>query len=384
MAICHQNRSLILVLKSFYPLFFFLLFLPGSPLSGQNWSLETAFYTGKIWRHTPKLTTQTGETLWGEEIGVRLQTLGRRPWQAWQRYPIFGLSLAHFRLGGGSHGDAYGFLPTLTVPVLRRDRWLIGFRVGTGLGWVTRPYDYFDNPEQNAIGSHWNNFTQFRLNGEVRLNAHWRVLAGASLNHFSNGAGALPNFGINLPAGFASVVWHPKALRINDFQPASENRRAHRRFGGELQTGLARVEYAVFDGPKYPIWLFSAAGHFYFNRVNRLTLGVDFEQNQAVFQWSWHVGNYQQRADVRRASQRLALALGDEFLFGPLGVHLQAGYYLGKDRNQFVLNEWYSKLTTRFYFPPLFRTTLRPQLGVSLKAHKAVAEYISFNAGVAF
>lgn len=371
------------------PILLFLLFvLAITPALGQTgrarFSIETSLYRGVIWRHTPKLTTQTGETLWGEELGIRVQTLGRRPWQAWQRYPVFGLSVSHFRLGPGSHGDVYGLLPSLTVPVLRRDRWLVGFRVGTGLGWVTRPYDYFDNPGQNAIGSHWNNFTQFRLSGEVRLNAHWRVLAGASLNHFSNGAGALPNFGINLPAGFASAVWQPKALRTTDFQPASESRNARRRFGGEVQTGLARVEYVVFDGPKYPIRIFSAAGHFYFNRLNRLTLGLDYERNEAVAQWAWHVGNYRERADARRAAQRLALTLGDEFLFGNLGVQLQAGYYLGGTMNQYVLNAWYSKLTTRFYFPPLFGTALRPQAGISLKAHKAVAEYISFNVGLTF
>ncbi len=351
---------------------------------GQSLSLEGSVYRGAIWRHTPKLTTRTGEVLYGEELGLRIQTLGTRPWHRWQRYPIFGVSLAHFRLGEGSHGDAFGLLPNLTVPIIRRPAWLLSFRLGTGLAWVTRPYDYFDNPGQNAIGSHWNNFTQFRLNGELRISPYWRVLAGGSLNHFSNGAGALPNFGINLPGAFISIVRQFKPLTVNSFGKTMESRKPGRRLGGQLQMGLARVEYAVFDGPRYPIWIFTAAGHFHFNRANRVLLGLDYERNQAVYQWAWHVGNFETRSDARLASQRLAVFLGEEFLFGGIGVQLQAGYYVGDTMNQFTLAGWYSKLTTRYYFPEIGKTNLRPQIGVSLKAHKAVAEYIAFNVGFAF
>lgn len=373
----------------YYRLFLLALYTTGCWLtltaqSGKSLALEAAVHRGHIWRHTPKLTTRTGEKLWGAELGLRVQTYGRHSWQAWQRYPSLGAALTYFQLGEGSHGEAYGLLPHLTVPIVRYGRWQAGFRLGTGLAWVTRPYDFFDNPGQNAIGSHWNNFTQFRLSGEVRVNPHWLLLAGGSLNHFSNGSGALPNFGINLPSTFVAAVWHPRALAKADFLPATESKRARRRFGGQVQAGQARVEYAVFDGPKYPVWIFTATGNIYFNRANRLALGLDYENNVAVAQWAWHVGNFSTEREARRAAQRLALFLGDEFLFGDLGVQLQAGYYLGHTLNRFTLASWYSKLTARYYLPGWGQDTLRPHLGVSLKAHKAVAEYISFNLGVAF
>ncbi|MFN8304467.1 MAG: acyloxyacyl hydrolase [Saprospiraceae bacterium] len=371
------------------PFYFFLVFssllmFNGVSVFGQQWSVEGGLYSGRVWRHTPKLTTRTGELLWAQELGIRLQTLGQSPWQVWHRYPDMGLSLSRFSLGEGSHGEAYGLLPSLTVPIVRRYSWAVHFRVGTGLAWVTRPYDYFDNPSQNAIGSHWNNYTQFKLYGEYRPGPWWRIAAGYSLNHFSNGSGALPNLGVNLPSAFISLSGQLKPLKKSDFQSVTASRRPAHRLGFQVQAGRATVEYAVIDGPKYPVWVFSAAGHFHFNQVNRALLGFDYENNVAVYRWAWHVGDFERRRDARQAAQRFALFVADEFLFGSIGVQLQTGYYVGRPINQFTFANWYSKLTSRYYLPPIGHTRLRPQVGVSLKAHKAVAEYIAFNVGFAY
>lgn len=356
----------------------------GQPTGKPLFFVESTLHTGAVWRHTPKLSTRTGETLWGQELGLRVQTTGRRSWHAWQRYPSFGATLLHFRLGSGSHGAVWGLVPNLVVPIWRRPAWGLQFRVGTGVGYVTQPYDYFRNPGQNAIGSHWNNIAQFRLSGEIQCSPHVLAEIGASLNHFSNGASSLPNYGINLPAAFASLAWSPQVFRKIDFLPATEKQQAARRWGGALQSGLALVEYSAFDGPKYPIWIASGAVFFQLNRVNRIVAGLEYEFNDAVYTWGLQSTTFREKDAARRGATRLAVLLADEFLFGDIGIQLQAGIYTGKNFNQIVQASWYSKLTTRYYFPALFGTPLRPNIGVSLKAHKAIAEYISLNAGLAF
>lgn len=345
---------------------------------------ETALYYGTLWRHTPKLTIRTGQPVWGQEWGFRLQTRGRKAWQAAQRFPAFGLALAHFPLGDQSHGTAWGLLPHLNVPVLRSGRWMAAFRLGTGLGYVTRPYNSFRNPGQNAIGSHWNNFTQFRLGGEYRLNAFWRAQAGVVLSHFSNGASTLPNFGVNLPGAFLALNWSPLGIREPEFVRLSENKPLLRRWGGLLSGGLALIEYAVIDGPRYPVWALSGAGYVQLNPVNRLLAGLDYEFNRAVYAFGIRAGQFQNKREARRGGTRLAVTLADEFLFGALGVTVLAGIYTGGHINQVLPFSWYSKLTTRYYFPPLFHTSLRLHAGISLKAHKTTAELISMNTGFVF
>ncbi len=342
---------------------------------------ETTLHYSALWRHTPKLTIKTGQPVFGQEWGLRLQTQGRQPWHQWQRYPAFGLALAHFHLGEQAHGDAWALLPNLSVPVWRTGRWLLVFRVGTGLGYVTRPYDYFNNPGENAIGSHWNNYTQFRLGSEYRLNDHWRLQAGVSLNHFSNGASALPNFGVNLPSGLLSFCWSPKGIREADFAPAPESKRPLRRWGAAISGGLAMIEYSVFDGPRYPVWALSGGVLFHLNRVNRLQAGLDYEYNRAVYTFGLRAAQFRSENAARRGATRLAVTLADEFLFGALSVQVLTGVYTGGTINQLVSNSWYGKFTTRYYFRPLPHAPFRLHAGVSLKAHRTTAEYISLNVG---
>ncbi len=361
---------------------FFLLCL--APVTHAQFALEAATYHSILWRHTPKTTIQTGHHVWGQEIGIRLQTQGKKPWQVWQQYPAFGIAFAHFRLGDQSHGDAWGVLPHLNVPVLRTGRFLATFRVGTGLGYVTRPYNYFDNPGQNAIGSYWNNFTQFRLGGEYRFDAHWRVQVGGVLSHFSNGASALPNFGVNLFGGFAALAWSPDGIRETEFLPATEPRYGGRRWGGIASGSLALVEYSVFDGPRYPVWGISAAGYYQINRINRLLSGLEYEYNQAVYAFGLRSTEFKDKHEAEQGATRLALTVADEFLFGNLGVQVLAGFYVRGRLSRVVPEPWYSKLTVRYYLPPMFGTPLRCHLGLSLKAHSTTAELISTNAGLIF
>ncbi|MFN0036980.1 MAG: acyloxyacyl hydrolase [Saprospiraceae bacterium] len=362
-----------------------LLACCAATLPAQKTALEATAYHGSVWRHTPKLSTQTGEAIGGQELCLRIHTTGRHDWQAWQRYPAFGLSLAHFRLGEGSHGHAFALWPHLSIPLVRAGWFSAHFRVGTGLAWVTRPYDWFDNRGQNAIGSHWNNITQFRLGAECRATPQLRFSAGGSMTHFSNGGSALPNLGINVFSGWAGAAWFFQPLKKEGLRPAATSKRdVRRRFGGQAQGGLARLEIASFDGPKHAVWIGSAAGYYQISQINRVLMGVDYEANRAIFEWGLHSARFADKAAARQGSTRVAVFVAEEFLFGDISIVLQAGRYVGKGINQYVPKSSYAKLSARYYLPPLFGTDLKPFAGISIKAHKFTAEYISGNVGLSF
>jgi hypothetical protein len=376
------------MLKPFFLKAFFLLFLfavqEGKTQNGNAFSLEAATNFGIVWRHSHKLNTHTGELLNAQEIGFRFQTRGGRDWHQWQRYPALGIRLSHYRLGDGNHGDAFGFLPNLAVPLVRYNWFTAVFGIGTGVAWVTKPYNSFTNPGQNAIGSHLNNITQFRLGAEFRLSPFWRLQLGGSLNHFSNGGSALPNYGINLPTGYVGINWAPKGIRESDFVHSNASKSVKRHLGVQAQAGLALVEFSVADGPKYPIWQSSVAAVWNFNQVNRLSAGLDYEFNKAVDIYGLHVGTFFTDAEARKGATRLGFVLGDEFMFGNLGIQVMHGWYIGNGFNQDVPKKVFNKLSIRYYLPAIPYTGIKPQLGVTLKAHSITAEYISWNLGFLF
>ncbi|MEI6410355.1 MAG: acyloxyacyl hydrolase [Bacteroidota bacterium] len=347
-------------------------------------AFESVLHGGVVWRHTPKLSTHTGELLWVEELGIRFQTRGKHPWNQWQGYPSMGVNFVHVYLGAGNHGDAFALFPYLNIPILRTNRFLAVFRLGSGPAWVARPYDYFKNPGQNAIGSHLNDMVQFRLGAEYRLSPHLRVQAGAALTHFSNGGSSLPNYGINLPSGYTGLVWSPKPIVESAFLRTNLSKRAKRCFGARVDAGVAFSEYNTFDGPKYLIESASVAGMFYLNQVNRAVFGIDYEYNKAVYAWGLHVADFQTESEARAGATRLAWFLADEFLFGSIGIQVQRGWYVGDRFNRYTLRKAYSKLHMRYYLPAIPHIKIQPYLGITLKAHSVTAEYISFDTGLAF
>lgn len=360
----------------------FLSILNCSSIAAQNFSVESTLHFGTIIKHTQKIKIQTGQLVAGQEFNFRFQTSGKKDWQVLQRFPVFGVSLAHFHLGSGAHGDGFGLTPNLSVQVFRAGNFRGMFRIGSGIGWVSRPYHFLKNPEQNAIGSHWNGTAQFNFSTEFRANSNFRAITGFGFYHFSNGGREFPNFGVNLPSGYFSVVWSPR--REPDFVRREVSRRPDRRFGALIYGGAVWVEYLVLDGPNYPIWMGSVAGAYYLNKVNRALLGIDYEYNKAVYKWGLHSATFNDTQAAKLASTRLAIFIGDEFLFGNFSAQLQTGIYVGDRLNSYVLNIFYNKLIMRYYLPRLPFVAVRPHVGIHLKAHNVIAEYLAVNLGFSF
>jgi hypothetical protein len=111
---------------------------------------------------------------------------------------------------------------------------------------------------------------------------------------------------------------------------------------------------------------------------------MNHESNQAIYEWGLHSARFRNEAAARQGATRLAITLADEFLFGDLSIVLQAGRYVGKNINQYVPKVSYAKLSARYYFPALWGDGLKPFAGISIKAHKFTAEYISGNVGISF
>lgn len=351
----------------------------------KGWQLETTLNTGQITRHTPKLTIDNSQRVNGFELNFNHQTWGRRDWNTWKRFPQMGLAFIHFDLGDGAHGTSTGLLPNLSAPIFTVYNTTLFFRYGSGLVRVSNPFDFQDNPGQNAIGSHWNNVTQFRLGGIWRATGHFSVGGGGSFTHFSNGGAHRPNFGLNIPALFLTAAWSPVSLKKADFVHSSlpKKEAGRQRFGGLVEAGLAWGEIQVEDGPTYPIWTASMALARSFNKVNRAFIGVDWEFHAAIQYFLAHAGNHQNEADLRPQATRWMLFLADETRFGNLGVHLQTGIYTSR-KSELVPWFLYNKLAFRYYLPGFFGSQLRPWAGVYLKSHKITAEYISLNAGLSF
>ena len=96
------------------------------------------------------------------------------------------------------------------------------WNLGVSFNW--KPYDPFDNPNNIALGSSTNVHVAGNLFLNWRLSKKWDLNGGAGFTHFSNGASALPNSGLNMANLFVEIVYNfnreePKSLFNNPYIP---------------------------------------------------------------------------------------------------------------------------------------------------------------------
>jgi len=165
---------------------------PGIVLEGRvyyGWTLDHHIEMTSFKRHYPAY-----------ELSVLKATNGNTRWEYMYNYPLIGFSYWYSDLGRTKPlGAAHAIFPFINFPLLNNKDFNIYFRLGVGLGYLTRKYDRYDNFENLAIGSHLNGAVNLLIEARLRLGKRFMASGGVSLMHFSNGAIKLPNYGLNIP-----------------------------------------------------------------------------------------------------------------------------------------------------------------------------------------
>ncbi len=344
-------------------------------------SIESSIHFGQIIKHTPKLTFEVPSLSPGVDLNFKFQTWGKRPWQELQGYPLLGISFSYFQFGEPDLlGNAVSFVPNLTVFITKKKWFDAHFLVGTGLAFLSQKYDIVENPEYNAIGSNINNTVVFKLGMGFKVTKHFRIVTDGAFTHFSNGSASLPNFGVNIPAISLGVNYIPHPLKAEDYVLHNESKKGKKKLGLSMHLGMAFTESQIAGGPKYPFYISSLAGNFYLNKINRLHLGMAFEFDRAVYDFGRHVFAFENDDEGLKRARRLSVFVGDEFLFGQWGLLLEAGYYLSQNAYLLPL-PYYTKLSTRYFLPPIGKPKTKFFLTLMLKSHLFNAEYIGLGLG---
>ncbi len=364
------------------------MLLSNTFLFGQNkwdgWHVEAMLHYGRAFKHTPKLNYEVKHNSFGQELLFQYQTLGKKDWQAHHRYPLLGISLMHFDLGNKEDlGQAYAFIPTISIPFLRRHKTNMEFRVGTGVGYLTEKYSPINNTKNNAIGSNVNSAIAFKIGLNYWLKPNLHLTAAGSFTHFSNGAAALPNFGINIPGIVLGLRYFPNPIVKTDLLKVESSRKLEqKKFGVNVFLGLAHREYISSQGPRYPIYTVSVAGTYTLSKHNIVSAGIDVEYNKAIYEFAVHTFAFDEPTSRKKAYRAMAF-IANEFRFGDLGLGLQLGGYItpGSYLLPFPIT---TKLAVRYYFKPIGKPATRFYLGTYMKSHLIVAEQIGFGGGAVF
>ncbi|MDZ7741902.1 MAG: acyloxyacyl hydrolase [Bacteroidota bacterium] len=310
------------------------------------------------------------------EFTISKATYGHTRWEYMYNYPVIGLAVWYSDLGNSPYlGSGTAVYPYINFPLLREKQNTLSFRLGVGLGVISKPFDRIENYKNISIGSYLNAVVNLMFEYSRKLGDRFIFAGGLGLTHFSNGSMKTPNFGINIPSINAGLGY--RLSRENTYQrkklmpelfPFEFDGKKFFNINVSLGLGYKNMD-AEFGKRYFAATLFTNI----FKRISyKSSAGIGFdlsydESDKIILEKK----NIEYDADLQIIRPGVNLAY--EMIMSRVSIVANLGIYLGgREKSD---GDIYEKLAFKYHFSEkLFAN-------VTLKAHAARADYIAFGLG---
>lgn len=336
---------------------------------------------GKVFKHEAKFTLPIPAFSSGLDVNLVYHTYGKRQWEQRRNYPVIGFALSYVNYGMDAvYGSCIGAYPNLTIPLLTGDKIDWTLRLGNGVGFATRQYSRI-NPVDTinvAVSSTINDFIMIMTDIHYHANEHWDIQGGANITHISNGSFRKPNLGINMAGAHLGITYFPVTSRPPHLAGAPS---LSHRYLLQLHYGMSLVSSHVSGGPLYPVYVTSAAVSRRWKGGNKLFAGIDYAYHQNIY--AFLRNNELAKGSEQARSWKSTVFAGNEFIYGRIGIVLQAGIYL---KQAYVHNpDVYEKIGGKYYLVLRERGPIKEMyVSTYLKTHFNVAEFGEMGLGFSF
>ena len=325
-------------------------------------------------------------------VGWQTDDFDRNTFDCLFRYPKYGFgyyrgNLNHIILdpdkqtGFGKPHALYAFFAS---PIVREERFRFYYDISLGLSYKFDTYDPVQRPYNILVGANKNVYFTLQFSTEFILHERSALGVGVSYQHFSNGSLKKPNNGIDL-------------LSVNL----------------SYQTNLFENHEKSYQ--RFPIESYQPVWEWQFSLANGLRmLDTDFDPNEPQNGKRWHCSSIS-TAVVRQISHHRKIGLGFDYFYYNWGEYvieyraktqgfeattqkrdnMSLGTYVAHEagyKNVWLLTHFgvyvtdhtgdnpqnpriYERLGIKYCITP------RLSLGVSIKAHLFIADYIEWTMG---
>lgn len=212
-------------------------------LCGFNY-IHIRSHVGFLIAHRENMQHIPQNHVYGLELNFEGTLNGSKKWHHLYKNSKWGIGLFGANVGNTEIlGNGYALFGYLKANLIKNPKRIFPrLKIGTGLGYVTKPFDADLNHKNNAIGSKLNLFvnTQFDINYYFN---RWQIAVGFAFSHFSNASFRLPNLGINVPALNLSIGYGISCIEIqNSLDTIPTNKKWY--FESLFTTGVKEIQTA--------------------------------------------------------------------------------------------------------------------------------------------
>jgi hypothetical protein len=278
----------------------------------------------------------------GGEIYINKNTYGHQVWERVFKYPDVGIALSFYDYGSDYLGQSIGALFYVNFYIFKKSNWEGIFKLGTGLGYHTNPYDKETNNQNVAIGSTISQSMQMRGGINYKIGPRWKLTTALTLSHFSLAAMTQPNKGINIVTLNAGANY-----RINDNIPEKiprdEDYRWSTRIKYNINVNYGLKEIPPIGGPKYPTYVLSFYIDRQISKTNVLNLGIEGFNNTALKEEMKQSDLDPEGID----NKRIGILIGHELKLNRLSLLTHFGVYVYRPYK--TDKAVYQRLALKFY-----------------------------------
>ena len=333
--------------------------------------LEGRAHYGFLIAHHPEMWTLTSGYFPSYEISLVKQTVGQTCGSYYRNYPMAGVSYWYSELSKSDYlGQVNAVVPFIDLPLLKTQKSVLDFKIGLGVGHLSKKFHRLENYQNQAIGSYYNAAVNFQIRLRLQMSQRTFFNTGISFLHLSNGTIKTPNYGLNIPNAFAgfTVKLNKKPVNYQVPEVLVKNKgKINFRLMGSMGT---KQENKQWDDD-YLVYVVNAMISGYYSNTNRILLGID-----GIYDESSRAYNELQGDTLKMLSQltKYGLSVGHEWVFSKIAFNFCMGYYLyNPDTSN---TEFYDKMGFNFFI------TRNVLIGLILEAHYAKADFLSVGLGI--
>ncbi len=371
-----QKLNKIILLSSIFALFLLLIQSQGKAQDCPNkdFVLTADSHYGFIISHRGSIVHLIKGHIGGGELTYVFRTCGLRPWQCIHGFPEFGVSVMHLYLANSTEiGNLDAIYPFVNLRVNKLKRkFQLYIRIGTGLAWMSKPYNRITNPRNNAIGSNLNGYVNLRLSSSYMLSPSWRLDSGIGLTHASNGAIKTPNLGLNMATvnlGIGYVFGNKNLVMKKDSILSKISKRWHPSVIATF--GVKELEHPL--GNKFLSYTLNGNLYYSTNYKNKFGTGIEFVYSNATRK---RLESDSISTERIRDVLKIGAKIGYAFTINRLSIPLDFGFYVYQNDN----------LKEHFFHRIGFRYMLTKHViaNATLYTHWAKADYFEWGLGYEF
>lgn len=338
-----------------------------------NLRIGVDLHYGYVYPHHSSIAYSLESRISSFELNLTTDTYGKGMWDRAYRYPRMGAGYYYTSLANDNvFGKAHTLFLFMDIPFsLKLKKFNSYYRISYGLAYLTRKFDVSENPNNLAISSGFNMYVNFRYTGRFKINNRNEIEAGFGFTHFSNGKLATPNLGLNCVT--VNIGYLYNILPTNYPRVDAEKKHGLKKHMVELILSVGGKTDDQISGEYYFISSLVADYKFVPWLKYSFGAGLDFFYDESLGpnKVGDEGGTYTQ-GDL----YQLGMHAGIYPRYSKLTIVLQLGAYIYA--NYYKYSRVYSRIGFRY---EVYNDVL---LNLTLKSHRAIADYLEWGVGYRF